>query len=458
MATSTYKRYGEDTGLNRSQQIDNINLGLEKIKTMADQSAKKDAAWEKLRTGSSSSTSVNRTVGLLDQSKQDEILSEKTVKQAKLDAASYAAQMRQARIDAINTAFAPRIDRQTEQNAAEMSKVRAMNFKKGTIGSGVDTTSEGEQRGLNENALQAIENEKAIKIDEAFGWADELEVAKAKEYTEEKQGEASRNAQRYQKIYDAATNALKAFGQAEATIDDLKQLEPTIYKNLREVGGLSDFEIVGMLTQNNPKMNAELKFENGVVYQYYTDPKTGKVVVTSQRAEGVPDNYKPQFAPDGTLLFLPENFDPTKPIESQVISGGNYRKASSEEEKPFISLSNEDKATLLGAGLSQDRIKYLLQGINDYGLDEVITKEGLNKKQADTVRNIFGGSTTSKLTRQSVAQLFNISESKKYKDAKSFKYVNGRDKLDGIMKTIDSYKAVGYSDEDIIKLLQDGSK
>lgn len=80
----------------------------------------------------------------------------------------------------------------------------------------------------------------------------------------------------------------------------------------------------------------KLSYENGVVIAYGIDPKSGKPVTYSQKVDGIPADYKPTFAPDGTLLFLPEKFDPSKPFNEQVISGGKYAKPEKPTESDVI--------------------------------------------------------------------------------------------------------------------------
>lgn len=164
----------------------------------------------------------------------------------------YAATQRQSRIDAINTTFAPRIAREKEEGDARMSRIAALNFRSGIIGSGADTTKTGEQKVLNEKSLQALEDQKAMAIQGAFDKADEL----ARQLTEDDYSSAKESANANIAVQknrlDNAKEVIKSFGAASTTLKNLKIADPKTYENLLSTG-MSDFEISNLLTANNPE-------------------------------------------------------------------------------------------------------------------------------------------------------------------------------------------------------------
>lgn len=230
---------------------------------------------------------VDRTeaASILKKTKSAQETAEDMYNRSLREANQYAASQRQARIDAINAAFAPRIAREEERGRGELAKTAALNFKKGTVGSGVDTTATGETKALNEEAMRGIEAEKALMINEAFGYYDELAKERAKQsydiarQTQEDQT-ANQNA-----IYDKAAKSLGLFGKSGVTLDQLKTAEPNLYNDMIEIGGLTDFEISGILAENNPAIDSKIEFKDGSMYQYYVDPTTGKMVVNTQKVD-----------------------------------------------------------------------------------------------------------------------------------------------------------------------------
>lgn len=227
-----------------------------------------------------SKSSVDRTpaVGLLQKAEKNALVTADSQKKIQRQADSYAAQMRQARIDAINQAFAPRIKREQEEGQGRLARVDAMNFARGIIGSGADTTKVGEQRGLNEKALRAIEDEKAILINEAFGYADALGKERAEQLTKEAQGIATSSVDFYKSQAEKANQAIQMFGKQGVKLDELKKADINTYNTLREISGMSDFEIENMLRSNNPSAKV-LK----------TELVGNKVLTVTQNADGTID-------------------------------------------------------------------------------------------------------------------------------------------------------------------------
>lgn len=314
-----------------------------------------------------------RTPSLLEQAKQTALVTEESQRKIREEADLYAASQRQARIDAINTTFAPRLERAKEQARANQSRVDAINFNKGNLGSGFDTAAKDEQKNLDEKALRAIEDEKATLINSAFEYADQLATQKRTELSTDAAARASSNVAMLTEKAELAKKALEAFGKGGVTsIDELKTADLKTYETLRDVGGLSDFEMIQLLNQANPKMNAQISFSDGIVYQYYTDPKTGQIKISTTKAEGVPANYKPQFAPDGTLIFMPDKFDPSRPISEQVIQAGNFAKPK-DEDKSFLKLNTTQKTKLSALGFDPKTITSLEGFLQTHTIDEAMS-------------------------------------------------------------------------------------
>jgi len=199
------------------------------------------------------SPTTARTPGLLERARQDQMNLEEQRRRADEEANSYAAQMRQMRIDAINKTFQPRIEREKVEGQERLSRVAALNFKTGVTGSGVDTTRTGEQKGLNEKALQAIEDQKAVAIQEAFGWADKLAVERADRAYGAAKDSAEAKTGFYQEQAKTAMDALKVFGANGVDGKSLQEVDPDTYQTLREVSGMSDGQIDAYLKYNAPE-------------------------------------------------------------------------------------------------------------------------------------------------------------------------------------------------------------
>lgn len=231
----------------------------------------------------------------------EKALSERTAAtktyQDQLDQAKiYAAQQRQARIDAINTAFAPRIAREEKAGAERMQRVKALTFKSGITGSGVDTTKLGEQSNLNEKALQDIEASKAIAIQEAFDKADALAVSMANQAYDRSLKTAEANVAEQKNKVDTAMEILKSFGTAGVkTAQDLLNADRATYDNLKSATGMTDPELDTYLKVNAPKGT----------YQWDQAKFSGNKMYVPTIKNGVP-----------AMEEVTLNFTPTKEPES----------------------------------------------------------------------------------------------------------------------------------------------
>lgn len=201
------------------------------------------------------SANISRTPGLLDSYKKTASDLESIQKKARAEADLYASNQRQARIDAINTTFAPRIARATKEGEDRLSRVAALNFKSGIIGSGVDTTKISEQTGLNDKQLRAIEEEKALAINEAFGWADALARERAANLTKNETDAANANVAYAKDKVDIAMKALDTFSLSGkiTSAKDLKEVDLNTYETLRDVSGMTDEEVNSYLVTHAPK-------------------------------------------------------------------------------------------------------------------------------------------------------------------------------------------------------------
>ncbi|MEK7068735.1 MAG: hypothetical protein AAB964_02890, partial [Patescibacteria group bacterium] len=150
-----------------------------------------------------------------------------------------------------------------------------------------------------------------------------------------------------------------------------------------------------------------------------------------------------------------------------------------------ISLPTSDKTKLLGAGFTQADIANIQNDVNTHGLDAVL--EGLtDDKQKRALQDVYGAAdNTQFLTEDYIKTLFGDSG---IRQALADQYKNDEDGLKklaedagyrhlltnwgsekdaflssdaaqnqyvaGVMSTIEQYRAAGYNDKDILKMLQ----
>lgn len=322
-----------------------------------------------------------RTPGLLQSAQDTAAAAAASRASAQSQADSYAATMRQQRIDAINTTFAPRIQREEVAGDARMSRVAALNLKSGVVGSGVDTTKLGEQKGLNEKAVRALEDEKATAINEAFGWADQLARQRAEDIYKTTTEGANANVNRYKEQTATAMEALKVFGSQNITAESLKVADPNTYNTLRDVSGMSDAQIDAYLKVNAPEGTyqwsaAEIngstmyvpKIVNGKLTMDkldlgYTPKKEKKVSSTVKTDNGVLIIYA-----DGTYDTVGGGSNSGVTLKSGAPSWEQFLAAAEEEEATSVpNSSNVSFSEKYKAELRQryNRL-YVLTDVSDF--------------------------------------------------------------------------------------------
>lgn len=198
-------------------------------------------------------------------------------------AEEYAARIRQAQIDAINTIYAPKYKLAEEEATQETARARALALRTGQLGSGEKAYQVGGAEKVNEAKRAEIDQQKMAQIQLAFGHYDEMKAKEAERLTKQATETAEGKVKYYQEQANKALESVKALGAGGVTLEELKQNEPQAYKDLKEIGGMSDFEIASQMAEANPALDAKIQYEDGVAYLAYVNPKTGKLEVQTQQ-------------------------------------------------------------------------------------------------------------------------------------------------------------------------------
>lgn len=134
----------------------------------------------------------------------------------------------------------------------------------------------------------------------------------------------------------------------------------------------------------------------------------------------------------------------------------NAKRKPEDTESNDISLTADKKTKLLGAGFNQNDITNIEKDVREHGIDKVL--EGISdEKQKKALKEVYGGSTGDNITldRANIAKLYNIADD----DTQEHSFLGidwgqtGKEKLDNIMNVIERYRAVGYSDKEILKII-----
>jgi len=151
--------------------------------------------------------------------------------------------------------------------------------------------------------------------------------------------------------------------------------------------------------------------------------------------------------------FFP-NVDITTPAGQQQFLNWEAKvgAAGRKGEDTGTKLLPEDKRNLIGSGLNDAMISNIEEGVRTIGIDEVL-KDDYTDTQKVAIRKVYGIAEKTKLTRESVAKLYGLTDDDTKTGFWGFGKTN-KTKLDEIMAIIERYQAVGVKDDEILKLIQ----
>lgn len=125
-----------------------------------------------------------------------------------------------------------------------------------------------------------------------------------------------------------------------------------------------------------------------------------------------------------------------------------------------VNLTPTDKQGLLGAGFTNQEIGQIESDINNYGINAVL--DGLtDTKQKKAIQSAYGAEDTNQfLNEEYFAGLFSEDALKKAAEEAGFRKAftqwetEKQNYLKSLMKTVEQYRTAGYSDQEILKMMQ----
>lgn len=130
--------------------------------------------------------------------------------------------------------------------------------------------------------------------------------------------------------------------------------------------------------------------------------------------------------------------------------------AGKDDGKAFLSLSADEKKSLLSVGLNEDYINHLIDGVSSYGLEEVLRQENLTTAQEQAVKSVFAQGSGG-LTREDISTISGIPDNQEGRGGflGLFEGDSNSAKLNKLMSYVEIYRRAGLSEEDIAKKLSD---
>jgi uncharacterized protein YidB (DUF937 family) len=155
------------------------------------------------------------------------------------------------------------------------------------------------------------------------------------------------------------------------------------------------------------------------------------------------------------ISSLPESQQPFAYVKYK---GELERKAAGADKEKSFAFSNVDRGELIGTGLSNSTIEYLQEGINEYGLQEVLNSEaGLTSSQKMKLTSIVSGAKSQAIDESYIKKV--IGNERLKAAAEAVGYDSGSQSevdyyVNQLFQTVLTYRDLGLSDSDILKKLE----
>lgn len=179
------------------------------------------------------------------------------------------------------------------------------------------------------------------------------------------------------------------------------------------------------------------------------------------------------FKPDDALKDVDSSYRTFQYLQTNqpdIVKGMTYmdylkavataQRAPAKATDDTVSLTTPDKQKLLGVGFSANDIVNIEADINAHGVDEVL-KGITDDRQKQAIQSVYGvEDTTPFLTTDYLAQLYGEDGLKKAAGDAGYRHIltswdtEKQNYLDSLMNTVNQYRKAGYSDKDILKMMQ----
>jgi len=358
----------------------------------------------------------------------------------------------QKEIDATNRVYQDMLNQERLAGQGRLGTQTAMAARGGLLGSDFGEAQRQTQLGANAQAERAIQNERLAKIGTIMGT---MRKAVADEITNKRLAR-QQDAQSYIDYLAGAKSRregnlkLAATALIDAGLDPLT-MDPSELEAIGKEAGLSANDIIAQYRQSKKEQEAasaesdlSTRKTEAEIAKINADIAKGKVVEIGE----------------GTMLYNTETGETFKNPKTYAPGTGGSS----------IGLTPDDKRSLLGGGWSEGDIEAIENDVRTYGLTEAIDNakaNGASTTQIAAMQKAYGasGDTTQFLTKDFFKGLFTDEQLKT--SAKDAGFVSGGEDfipfnesadtdsyLNNIENIINSYRAAGYSDQEILKMMQ----
>lgn len=258
----------------------------------------------------------------------------------------------QSQIDAINASYANLIREEQRQGEARLGSNRAINARGGLVGSDFGEAQKQETRGRTNTIVGGLEAQKRAEIGSLF----ERVESRAADIIKEKNQLARQDAQGYLKyLQEKQTEARSDIMEFAKSGVSLDQMSKEQFNALLEQSGYDPFTLKAIYNANKPKdqqTQFKYEFKAGKAFGYGVNPTTGKMEFMeqdlpegfAQAMTGGSQKYSEKVTPDGTLVLIPDEIDPSKPLDGQVLIFGKEGQFKAPRSGPSGTVSERNNA------------------------------------------------------------------------------------------------------------------
>lgn len=224
-------------------------------------------------------------------------------------------------VDTINNTYAGLLKEEGVRGTDRLGRTRAVNARSGLGGSDFGNSNLDKTEELNAEKVKALELERVSKINEIFDFVNKdvqtrLQASK---------DEAAKNTASYQTFLkeqgERATKYIEQLAQSGAAIDSIP---PETYKHILEASGYTPEQFKAAFELSKPKTSV-IKQEvfGNKLFSITQDPITKKISSTTiDLPFTVPGGYTAEKLTNGQVIFVPKEYDPTRPVSEQVFTFG----------------------------------------------------------------------------------------------------------------------------------------
>lgn len=363
--------------------------------------------------------------------------------------------MFQQQIDATNEVYDQLLNEERLRGQGRIGSQRAIAARGGILGSDFAGAQKHKVQDFNTQQTRGIQAERTAAIGAILGTA----RAEAQNEIALKRQARQQGAENYLNFLSSsqerkATNAQKLGAAFASQGIDPTTLDESELSTIASEAGIAAGDIITAYQQSLPELDEAAANDFGFMSTtggiFRTDPATGEAV----------------FIPSGAAGSAGSSGG----SGGSRSSGGSGGKAAS-----FSSFTKTDQQTLLGGGWSRKEIDVLAQGIEEYGLQEVIKQEraaGATPTQIKALEDAYGVEATASqdsslsLNKDYFKSLYSMDTLEELAAASGFTKGGflgigvgrgpgeGVDQyLDSLVSMVEQYRQAGFSDKEILELM-----